>query len=333
MCIPWALCPANTFQAAAGTALTNSVCRACPAGSSSPAGSLACTPNVMLAFTFSVAPAVAGASLTADMANKPTVLAQVSAAFAAQLSLPVASGGSGVPVSASAVRVVNITDIATGATTTLPQGRRLGGAAGSAGVRFTTTVDLGSTGTQATAVAMQTALAAMPPTAPAFTQVVAAVATAASIPPTALAAARGPPAVVANAPFTITTASGAAIASSSSSDSGSGAGGAAGGAIAAAIVVFIGLWAYRSYAKHGQLPCTRDRAKEKRAELERIAKLTNVSRELEERSSKADALARENAELRRKLSESPVRREEMPDFSSINPLGGKGRSSFSPAGV
>ena len=57
-----------------------------------------------------------------------------------------------------------------------------------------------------------------------------------------------------------------------------------------------------------------------------------MSRELEERSNSAAALARENAELRRKLSEGPGRREE-PDFSAVNPLGGKGRASFDPAGV
>jgi hypothetical protein len=268
---------------------------------------------------------VAGASLTVDMANKPTVLAQVSAAFAAQLSLPVASGGSGVPVSASAVRVVNITDIATGATTTLPQGRRLGGAAGSAGVRFTTTVDLGSTGTQATAVALQTALAAMPPTAQAFTSVVVAVASAAGIPASALAAAPGPPAIVANAPFTITTASGAASSSSSSSSSGVSAGGVVGGILAAlALALFI--WAWRSWAKHGVLPCFRDRVAEKRAELERLSQLSKVT-------SSHDMLARELEATRRDLARAKSERAGAGEFSEVNPLGGKGRNSFDPAGV
>jgi hypothetical protein len=256
------------------------------------------------------------------MANKPAVLSAVSSAFAAQLSLPVASGGAGVVVSASAVRVTNITDVATNSMTVVPPGRRLGGA-GSAGVRFTSTVDLGPSGSQATAVAMQAALAAMPPTAPAFTTVVSAVASAANLPVASLAAAAGPPAVVANAPFTITASPAGASAASSSASSSGGVGGPVAGGIIGSIVVGLGIWTFRSYRKHGQLPCCRDRAMEKRAELERLAKISVLTSALDERSSKADALAREVAELRKKLAEGS-------SSEHANPIT---RTKFGPSGI
>jgi uncharacterized protein HemX len=176
----------------------------------------------------------------------------------------------------------------------------------------------------------------MPPTAPAFASVIGAVAAQAQVQPTALVAAPGPPAVVANAPFTITVVSAGAAAGSSSS-SGSSAGGVVGGIIGA-LALAVGIWAYRSWAKHGVLPCLRNRAKEKRAELERLSKLTNVSRELDERSSKADALAKEVAELKRKLAEGGEAKKAADadaDFAAVNPLSGAGvtRIKFGPQSV
>jgi hypothetical protein len=267
------------------------------------------------------------------MANKPAVLASVCSSFASQISLPVAGGGAGVAVTASAVRVTNITDIATGAMTVVPLTRRLGGA-GTAGVRFTTTIDLGAAGTQATAIALQTALAAMPPTAPAFATVIAAVATAASIPAASLAAAMGPPAVVANAPFSIAVSTGGDSSSTSSSGSGSGAGGAAGGGIAGAILLAIGVWASRSYLKHGKLPCFRDRAAEKRSELERDAKTAALSSALEERIKMAERLSKELEEARRgnsNVSSGGTKTE----FRTANPLQtrGKERTTFETSAV
>ena len=82
------------------------------------------------------------------------------------------------------------------------------------------------------------------------------------------------------------------------------------------------MWAYRSYVKHGVLPCSRDRVAEKRAELERISQLSKAT-------SNADMFARELELTRKELAaaRAAAASAASSDFSAVNPIS---RSTFEP---
>jgi hypothetical protein len=107
---------------------------------------------------------------------------------------------------------------------------------------------------------MQTALASS--SAPQFAalqaSVTRALAVATSMPASYFAV--GAPAAVnfANSPFIASTTISAAAATNSAPATG----GAAAGGVVGAILLACALWGYRSYAKHGQCPCCRDRSRE-----------------------------------------------------------------------
>ena len=90
---------------------------------------------------------------------------------------------------------------------------------------------------------------------------------------------------LANSPFAPNTAGGSdAAATSSGSGGGSSTGAAAGGGVAAAIVLALGVWSWRSFSKHGTLPCLRNRQKEDARRKLTIAR----QRELEEQSAEIE---------------------------------------------
>jgi len=104
----------------------------------------------------------------------------------------------GVP--SSAIKVVNVTDIATGAVFRVPgMARRLaGGAAGSGGVSFTVVANLGKTVTAASVAAKQAALLSnFNSSSPAFGRIKSDVAAAAGVPAASLVAVPPNPAAIA----------------------------------------------------------------------------------------------------------------------------------------
>ena len=197
-------------------------------------------------------------------------------------------------LSTAAVRVGNVTDVATGETAAGLR-RRLVGAAGSAGVRVAVLANLGKTVTQARVQEMLDAVAGANGTL-ALAQIAQALAAAVGVPATSVAALRGPPPTLRNAPFSLPSAAplaAAAAAAVAVTDNGAAA---AGGAIGGFAALFIVLWLVRSHRKHGALPCFRDFAAERR-------------------KAEADAAAaREAAQIRLELEA----------VSKHNPLGGTG---------
>jgi len=220
--------------------------------------------DVLLLFAFSLsgAPGAAGQgqAVVASNALLPAVAGAISAQFAAVLGLP-----------PSAIRIVNVTDVATGQVTRASRRRRaLAGAPGSQGVSVTVAANLGKVPTQAGVAAMTAALGGANFTA-ALRQVVSTLASALGRPAAAFAAAPGAPPSLANAPFALPAPPLAAAAPSSAAPDNSGAvGGGVGGGI---VALACALWSWRSYRKHKALPCCRDRKAEraKEAEQRRLA--------------------------------------------------------------
>ena len=148
--------------------------------------------------------------------------------------------------------------MATGSLATIPPGagrRRLGGAAGSLGVSFTVQVDLGKTPPVAAAQAYVAVLQApLPPTF--FNGILANISAASNVPLSQLSATAGTATLVDSQINGLASASAASSASTASS---TGAG--VGAAIGVALLVLI-FWSWRSWSKHGVLPCFRNRSQE-----------------------------------------------------------------------
>ena len=169
----------------------------------------------------------------------------------------------GVP--SSAIKVANVTDIATGAVFRVPvTARRLaGGAAGSGGVSFTVVANLGKTVTAASVADKQAALLSnFNSSSPAFGRIKSDVAAAAGVPAASLVAVPPNPAAITLGgsaagltPPVIFVNGGAA------QDAGTAEGAGAGIGI---LIVGIGvaLYCWRSYVVHGALPCQRNRKRE-----------------------------------------------------------------------
>jgi len=137
-------------------------------------------------------------------------------------------------------------------------------------------VDLGKTPSEASAVAMQTALTSLSPTSAIFTAINGQVASALSIPVALLTTAYSPSSVsFANSPFLSTNGGGAGAGAGSGSGNSGGGGNSTsaiiGVVLGVALVFFVAVWMWRSWAKHGKLPCFRDRGAEKRAALAAMA--------------------------------------------------------------
>jgi hypothetical protein len=179
--------------------------------------------DVLLALSFTLGGA-GGQTVTAANMLAPQVQSAITTQLAALLGLP-----------ASVIRVVNITDIATGQVTRVAGARLLGGAPGSLGVSVSVTANLGKTPTQAGVLVMTAALAGANYTA-ALAVVVQALATSLSKPASSFVAARGPAPTLANAPFSLPAPS-----ASLSSGGGESAGlaGAVGGGVGGGLVAII----------------------------------------------------------------------------------------------
>jgi len=201
--------------------------------------------------------------------QNPILFADITAPSVTQAITTNIAGVLGVP--APSVHVANITDLATGlvdivyvsGSASHALRRRLAAGLGSQGVSVACVANLGKTPTETSVIAMQAAVASAN-FSQAMQRVTLALATAKLVSPSAFVARAGPPPTVANAPFVLPAAAGAAAGGGADGGSG-GSGGAIGGGVAvAAIVVGLALWSFRSYQKHGAVPCARNYAKEKR---------------------------------------------------------------------
>jgi WW domain len=230
-------------------------------------------------FSFSFVPVV-GTSLNAGaLATNPSVLSSIQNNVAAAVG-----------VNPATIRIVNVTDIATGTVYSTGmlralQARALAGAAGSLGVSFTCSINLGKVASSARVAALQSALVAnFNATSPAFKQIMSDVATAAGVPSTSLVAVPPNPASIA---LSGNTAGLAPVIVKPSTEDFSGVlatDEAIGAGIGVAVVILAAaLYSWRSYIVHGALPCQRDRKREQ-FELKQAA-----AREVEERM-KADTV-------------------------------------------
>lgn len=158
---------------------------------------------------------------------------------------------------------------ATGQTTIVSKRILAAAAPGSSGVRFDLRVNLGKTPTELDTTVMQSSLLALTPQSSLFQNVAAAVASATSLSPSQYSAAVLPSSVgFVNSPF---LSAAPAVAASSSSGGGNSSSTIIGVVLGVALVFFVAVWMWRSWAKHGKLPCFRDRGAEKRAALAAMA--------------------------------------------------------------
>jgi hypothetical protein len=236
--------------------------------------------NARLTFSFSITPS-SGALLPASAVAAPAVTAQVAASFATLLSVP-----------ASTVAVTSVTDLATGASIYFPlpapaKGRRaLSGAPGSLGCSVNVSIDLGTSGTLSTSAKNALAQLATPGAALAsfFGPILSKAAQAANVAAGALTPGLAAGSISSAAAFTVPQP---AVAKSDSGGGG-GAGPAAGGAVGGIVVLVLAFWSWRSYSKHGSLPCCRNRKKE---ESDRKAKAMEAAvTELARRQAEAGSL-------------------------------------------
>jgi len=209
---------------------------------------------VLISFSFTITPAAQGVSLQPrDLAGSASVINSICFNFAQLLQLPQAQ-----------VSVANFTDIATGAVVAasqVPRVRRLAAAAGSLGVSVSVVVALGKTPTELQTVNLNAALSAAGSPAMVTLQASITQAVASNARGPASAFATGAPAAVSfiGSPF---ISSATVVSDSGSSNAAPAAGGAAAGGIVGAFLLACAFWSYRSFSKHGKLPCFRDRKSE-----------------------------------------------------------------------
>ena len=195
---------------------------------------------------FAVAIKPTGTVLTpAYMATAKSALALISTSFAQVLA-----------VSPSLVRILNITDLATGDTVVVTSGRllrasalsrALGGAAGSQGVSINCAIDLGKTPTEAALKNYSTVLATPAAVSKAAASVGAALATFANLPGAFTATVPATSVVVTNSQFSV---DGTIVVAGATGASSSTVAGGAGGGVAAALALALTIWTVRSYRKH-----------------------------------------------------------------------------------
>ena len=239
--------------------------------------------DAQLSFAFSITPS-GGALLPAAAVAAPVVVAQVSVSFASLLGVPAAS-----------VSVTSVTDIAAGTSiyflppppkASATRLRQLAGAPGSAGCSVNVSIDLGASPPAALAASMTKTLVqlAASPASSFFMPILGKAAAAASVSAGTLTPALAAASVSTVAAFAVPQP---VAASSGGGGGGGGAGPAAGGAVGGIVVLVLAFWSWRSYAKHGSLPCCRNRKKEE-SERKQKAMLAAKS-ELERQQAEAGA--------------------------------------------
>ena len=227
----WTPATASCYYApsASPSSTTSLTPSATPSLSATPTPSTTPVADVLLALSFTLGGA-GGQTVTAANVLAPQVQSAITTQLAALLGVP-----------APSIRVVNITDIATGQVTRVSGVRLLAGLPGSQGVSVSVTANLGKTPTQAGVLAMTAALAGANNTA-ALAVVVQALATSLGKPTSAFVAARGPAPTLANAPFSLPAPPLAPASGGGSTGDSAAIGGGVGGGIVAFLVV---LWLFR----------------------------------------------------------------------------------------
>jgi hypothetical protein len=236
----------------------------------SPTPSPSSIADSVLTFSFAIAPAGSFGLQVSAIYSKPEVTTAIKMAYASLLGLSISS-----------ISIPNVTDTATGATTNLValglNRRRLGAAAGSLGVTVWIRANLGKAPATADLVDMKHALSNAP--AAFFTPILQAVASTSGIASVSmLSASINVNSLAFKNTGPVIAISAAAPAASDSSGGGSGVAVGVGVGVVL-LALFLGIWSYRSYAKHGKLPCCRDRAAEKRAMLASTAARSGGSSE------------------------------------------------------
>ena len=293
----------SSSSTSSSTATTTATPSSTPSLTPSPTSA----PDILLTYSFSIVPTglVSISTLTLAAITSSSPIANViDSGFASLLTGPLLT------VLITSVKVVNVTDIATGMMSAPLLGRRLGAsgpAPGSGGYLFTIVVNFGKVLLETNAVAMQNTLAALTPNSHVFISIISAIGTVSGLAPATLAAVPGPQATLVNAPYIL--AGPQAVSSSSSTAV---AAGAAGGGVAAAIVVIlVAIWfacvlitpfsdqtlpssvptSHRhvsfvccsySYQKYGALPCCRDYARERREAAEAKLRAAEAAEMLKE---------------------------------------------------
>ena len=263
---------ATASATASGTATATGTLTATPSQTPSPST----VPDVLLFFGVDLIPS--GTTITpSQVAAQPGALAQAAASFAALLMVAPAN-----------VYAVNVSDRATGAWTTAGlrsvRIRRLQAPSPSkapGGVTVTFVVRLGKVPTQASVMNMSAVLSS-PLASRAMGVTGSALSAALGLPASSVGASISSVALQ-YAPFAISAdGTTTTINTSSTTLSPGGIVGAAIGAVVVSVALAVGVWARRSYAKHGKLPWTRDRKKELFARKSREAEVYEVENALAE---------------------------------------------------
>jgi hypothetical protein len=203
------------------------------------------------------------------------VITAITTGYATLLSVP-----------PSLVSVTNFTDVATGqvvAPTPAARARRrrnLAGAPGSQGVAVSVVVALGKTPTEQQTINLQGALTASSaaPMQALLGSITQSVANALRTPASAFRTSAPAAVNFVGSPF---IAASTTVITAAANDAPA-TGGAAAGGVVGAILLACTLWAYRSFSKHGQLPCCRDRKREALVKKSSTAEAIEVSNALAE---------------------------------------------------
>jgi len=220
----------------------------------------------LLIFSFTVV-GTGGVTLTAADVLQAQVQASIIGGFSSVLGLPTAT-----------IRIINVTDIASGAVTRVSRRRQLQPAAapGSLGLSITLAANLGKVPSQAFAQGLLAALQGSNATS-ALTATTAALAAFRRVPAATFTAQSGPVSI-ANAPFSISQQIGAAVAGGGGSSGGSAAVG--GGVAAGCVALGLALWMGDSKRLTGKLPCYRDFGAEASEKARLRAEARAVSEEI-----------------------------------------------------
>jgi len=242
----------------------------------SPTPSVTPVPDVLITFAFTIAAAGGGSLQPRDLAGSASVINSICFNYAQLLQVPQAQ-----------VSVANFTDIATGAVVAasqVPRVRRLAAAAGSQGVSVSVVVALGKTPTEQRTVDLNAALgsAGSPAMVALQASITQAVASNARAPASAFST--GAPASVSFVGSPFISSAVVVAAAGSSASAAPAAGGAAAGGIVGAVLLACAVWSYRSWSKHGELPCCRNRKREelfKKASAAESVEVTSAIAEAE----------------------------------------------------
>jgi len=201
-------------------------------------------PDVLLYFSVSLVPLQGGLTVS-NVVNLPAFLQSSAATFAALIRVP-----------ASQLYAVNVTDLATGAFTSVGSVRRQLGGAGSKGVAVAYVARLGKTPTENEVTNISAVLSSPTLAGPTLRAVAAQLGAATQL--SAAAFTVSVPAagiVLANSPFVL--GGGTVVVAAAAADSGGSTVGGTVGGIVGAIALACTIWSVRSFRKHGEA-CTSD---------------------------------------------------------------------------